>query len=145
MIDFKQLTGSHSGKNMARAVLETVSELGLQEKLFTITGDNASNNDTMVTDVYNVLKEDLGDRAKFLYPDGYVRCLAHILNLVVKEILYSLKSGSCEGAQAVCDSLDSPQGKDKSPFVFPMIEVSPPSFFFFFFFLLLLLLLLSLT
>jgi hypothetical protein len=37
--------------------------------------------------------------------DSYIRCLAHILNLIVKDILRALKSGSTQEAYAVCDSL----------------------------------------
>jgi hypothetical protein len=37
--------------------------------------------------------------------DSYIRCLAHILNLIVKDILRALKSGNTEEAHAACDSL----------------------------------------
>ncbi|KAK9257597.1 hypothetical protein V1519DRAFT_113117 [Lipomyces tetrasporus] len=35
-----------------------------------------------------------------------VRCLAHIIHLIVKDILVALKSGNTEEADAICDNLD---------------------------------------
>ncbi|KAF1808084.1 hypothetical protein P152DRAFT_444488 [Eremomyces bilateralis CBS 781.70] len=37
--------------------------------------------------------------------DSYIRCLAHILNLIVQDILRALKSGSVEAAYTIYDSL----------------------------------------
>ena len=51
-----------------------------RKKILSITCDNASNNDTMI----NVLKELVED---FPGPANQTRCFAHILNLVVKSIL----------------------------------------------------------
>ena len=51
-----------------------------RKKILSITCDNASNNDTMI----NVLKELVED---FPGPVNQTRCFAHILNLVVKSIL----------------------------------------------------------
>lgn len=35
-----------------------------------------------------------------------MRCLAHIINLIVKDILSALKSGNTEEATSFCDTLD---------------------------------------
>lgn len=87
-------------------------ELGLEDKLISITGDNASNNEAMASELYF----SLSDRSRVqdaipapLYRglDSYIRCLAHILNLIVKDILRNLGSGTMEQAQAACDSLQT--------------------------------------
>ncbi|RKF58371.1 hypothetical protein GcC1_183036, partial [Golovinomyces cichoracearum] len=57
VLDFKELFGVHSGENMAEALHETLKELDLECKFFTITGDNASNNETLVLELYFRLKE----------------------------------------------------------------------------------------
>lgn len=81
-------------------------ELGLERKLLTITGDNASNNMTMAEVLLESLESRLGI-ARPLYRGmaSYIRCLAHILNLVVQDILSYLKSMTCAQADRVCDKI----------------------------------------
>jgi hypothetical protein len=104
VLEFKELLGPHSGENLAAAVEEMLTELNLERKLITITGDNASNNERMVSELSQNLRRKLGVDPIFRGLDSYVRCLAHILNLIVKDILQSLKSGNMEEAHAVCDN-----------------------------------------
>ena len=49
-------------------------------KLLSLTCDNASNNDTMIEELTNLLDDFLG-------PANETRCFLHILNLVVKSII----------------------------------------------------------
>ena len=49
-------------------------------KLFSVICDNASNNDTMIEELANLLDDFLG-------PANQTRCFLHILNLVVKSII----------------------------------------------------------
>jgi hypothetical protein len=49
-------------------------------KLLSITGDNASNNDTMIEELAKLLDDFPG-------PANQTRCFLHILNLVVKSII----------------------------------------------------------
>lgn len=62
-------------------------EHDLERKLITISGDNASNNERMVSQLSQNLKRNLGADLLFRGASSYVRCLAHILNLIVKSIL----------------------------------------------------------
>jgi hypothetical protein len=114
VLEFAELHGAHSGENLATAVETTLIELGLEHKLITITGDNASNNETMASELFYSLSNRLQvlgkDSTKDMAPlyqglDSYIRCLTHILNLIVKDILRALKSGNTEEAHAACDSL----------------------------------------
>lgn len=104
VLEFKELSGPHSGENLAAAVEDMLMELGLEQKLITITGDNASNNERMVSHLSQSLRQKLGINPLFRGPDSYVRCLAHILNLIVKDILRTLKSGNMEEAHTMCDN-----------------------------------------
>jgi hypothetical protein len=104
VLEFTELHGIHSGENLATAVQCTLSELDLESKVIAITGDNASNNEVMASELYHALKES-SPEIQFHGVDSYIRCLAHILNLIVKDILRALKSGSTQEAYAVCDSL----------------------------------------
>jgi hypothetical protein len=89
---------------LAKAIEAMLIELKLEHKLLSITGDNASNNEQMVLE----LSESLQKAGNTLFPglSGYVRCLAHILNLIVKDILRALKSGNTDEASSICDNLD---------------------------------------
>jgi hypothetical protein len=105
VLEFTELRGLHSGENLAAAVKAMLMELGLESKLIAITGDNATNNEVMVSELYHSLKAtNPGKEPLFQGEDSYVRCLAHILNLIVKDILQSLKSGTTEEAIAAWDS-----------------------------------------
>ncbi|KAK9364418.1 ribonuclease H-like domain-containing protein [Lipomyces kononenkoae] len=112
VLDFREIYGTHSGENLSAAVETTLAELGLERKLITITGDNASNNQTVASELFYCLSEKLdlqedSNDSVLLYRglDSYIRCLAHILNLIVKDILRVLKSGNVEEASAACDNL----------------------------------------
>lgn len=104
-LEFCELYGTHSGENIAAAIHKTLVELNLESKLITITGDNASNNEVMVSELFHILTKESSQTILFQGLDSYIRCLAHILNLIVKDILRSLKSGNVEEAHTICDNL----------------------------------------
>ncbi|KAK9358803.1 glycosyl hydrolase family 49-domain-containing protein [Lipomyces starkeyi] len=68
---------------------------------------NASNNESMVSALHENLRRKYGDAVRFRGLDSYVRCLAHILNLIVQDILHALKSGNAGQASAMCDNLSN--------------------------------------
>jgi hypothetical protein len=72
VLDFKELNGSHRGENLAAAVEATLMELELERKLITITGDNASNNETMISTLYESLQMKHGS---FLVASGVWRAI----------------------------------------------------------------------
>ena len=51
VLEFKELLGLYSRENLAVAVEEILTELNLKCKLITITGNNASNNKWMVSEL----------------------------------------------------------------------------------------------
>ena len=112
VLEFSELLGPHSGEILATAVEEMLIELDLEPKLITISGDNASNNERMVSQLFQDLTRKLGADPLFRGASSYVGCLAHILNPVVKNIFQTLKSGNIQEAHAVCDNMH--EGEDWS-------------------------------
>jgi hypothetical protein len=114
VLEFSELSGSHSGENLAEVLQKMLVELQIEEKLLTITADNASNNETLASELYFNLAEKYNSedatisdkgRLRFQGVDSYIRCLAHILNLIVRDILSALKSGDHKSALEACDLL----------------------------------------
>ena len=87
IISFKTINTPHSGKNIATLINDETIDLDIHDKIFTITLDNASNNDTTIQRLKRFwqIKED---HVKLFH----VCCCAHILNLIVKDRLKQVDS-----------------------------------------------------
>lgn len=114
VLDFVELIGSHTGENIAEILQKLLMELRIGHKLLTITADNASNNETMMSELFFGLQEKLTTDdieffemkpLRFRGKDSYIRCLAHVLNLIVGDILASLKCGTLNTSIEACDRL----------------------------------------
>ncbi|KAG8496708.1 hypothetical protein CXB51_007808 [Gossypium anomalum] len=82
IIRFRALFPPYDGLNIADELVLCLSQWGIDKKIFSITLDNASYNDVMVSCLKNRFRANraiLCDGAFF-----QVRCCAHILNLIVK-------------------------------------------------------------
>ncbi|KAB2035951.1 hypothetical protein ES319_D04G188800v1 [Gossypium barbadense] len=82
IIRFRALFPLYDGLNIADELVLCLSQWGIDKKIFSITLDNASYNDVMVSCLKNHFRANraiLCDGAFF-----QVRCCAHILNLIVK-------------------------------------------------------------
>ena len=99
---------------MAQLVQKMLTELQIEHKLLTITADNAANNETLMSELYFSLKDNLPadgnasadkEDLRFLGVDSYVRCLAHVLHLITSNILSELKVGDHKTANEMCDLL----------------------------------------
>lgn len=71
---------SHTGVNLAEAFVEVLREFGIEDKILSITADNASNNDTMTDHMAELLTNFGGQCAR-------TRCFLHITNLTAKSLL----------------------------------------------------------
>ena len=114
LLEFTELYGPHSGENMADILLITLQELEIAPKLLTITGDNASNNGTLCDALQTELRKTYDDEddefrmkplMRFHGRKSFIRCLAHIINLICKDVLATLKAGSAKEAKAILDEL----------------------------------------
>lgn len=59
LLAVRHIHGDHSGKNQARSILPVSEEYSLKEKLGYFITDNASSNDTCVTEIIETLRPDL--------------------------------------------------------------------------------------
>ncbi|KAK9357148.1 hypothetical protein V1504DRAFT_126844 [Lipomyces starkeyi] len=89
---------------MALMVFDILKELNLTKKLITVTAYSASNNGTFVETLGLMLKEE-SDDVRFQGRESFINCLAHVVNLIVKDILKALKSGDTSSANEACDQI----------------------------------------
>ncbi|EFP84063.2 uncharacterized protein PGTG_09776 [Puccinia graminis f. sp. tritici CRL 75-36-700-3] len=80
-LDFIKLSRSHTGKYLAETVQLVVEKFGIASKIYGIVSDNASNNEVMVNELKNL------KWPHFKGQPQWIRCFAHILNLIAKAIL----------------------------------------------------------
>jgi hypothetical protein len=84
LLDFKPLYGAHTGANMSTMLLQTLVDHDIQDRIFGLTADNASNNRTLVDSLQQALPPDV----------NIIRtpCLAHVIQLSLKQLLDCLKA-----------------------------------------------------
>ncbi|KNE96078.1 hypothetical protein PSTG_10650 [Puccinia striiformis f. sp. tritici PST-78] len=80
-LDFVQLAKSHTGEYLADTLRIVVEKFGIQNKICGIVTDNASNNSVMVSEMKKF------KWARFKGDVQWIRCYAHILNLIAQSIL----------------------------------------------------------
>ncbi|XP_078153945.1 zinc finger BED domain-containing protein RICESLEEPER 2-like [Carex rostrata] len=83
IISFNELSPPHSGEAIADAIMESLGKWGIEDKIGTITLDNAGNNDRAAA----IMKLNFNARNKLHFKGFFfhIRCCAHILNLVVQD------------------------------------------------------------
>jgi hypothetical protein len=83
LIGLTRMKEAHSGENIAEAIIPVLKIYNLAPYLGYFIADNASNNDTAIHGILQALRPDIKD------PNSRrVRCIAHIINLVVKAFLF---------------------------------------------------------
>nr|GMD98118.1 zinc finger BED domain-containing protein RICESLEEPER 2-like [Ipomoea batatas] len=90
VLSFMPLPPPHAGVDIIDGVMKSTKDWGIEHKIFTISVDNASNNDVAV----RIAKETFSRSHKLLLGGKlfHVRCTAHILNLVVQDGLSTIKT-----------------------------------------------------
>ncbi|KAL7303447.1 hypothetical protein TKK_0004629 [Trichogramma kaykai] len=83
-IDFSPSKGKHSGLDIAHTFYEIAKFYNIHDKIAGITVDNAAANIKFTSELSKILKNDKID---FDPDDQHFRCLAHVLNLSVQDIL----------------------------------------------------------
>ena len=84
LLGFKPLHGAHTGSNMSSVVLETLKNHQIQDKVFGLTSNNASNNKILA----DSLQQALADNVKIIQTP----CLAHVIQLSLNQLLDRLKA-----------------------------------------------------
>ncbi len=88
VLGLPELKLSHSGKNIAAQIMEILESYEILGRIGYITLDNAANMDTAAEELAEALGLDPQKRR--------VRCFGHVLNLVVKALLFGRKSEAFE-------------------------------------------------
>jgi len=112
LLGFEPLSGQHSGENLAHTLFKVLEQNKLISKVLAITTDNASNNATMMSTLREQIDDlrietELGDSRidTILSGQDHIPCLAHIIQLSLKDLLGSIKAGPVN--DEVSDNWDS--------------------------------------
>ena len=116
IISFKTINTPHSGINITTLINDEIIDLRIRDKIFTITLDNASNNDSAIQRLKRFwkIKED---HAKLFH----VRCCTHIFNLIVKDGLKQV-DGTLGKIRGIAYSINCSQEKHELFFYCCKIE-----------------------
>ncbi|EAU88633.2 hypothetical protein CC1G_01006 [Coprinopsis cinerea okayama7 len=80
VLDFIKCTKAHTGVYLAGRIAECLKAYGIDRKVLGFVCDNASNNDTLVTELKRLVPTFCGSKYR-------IRCFAHVINLVAKAML----------------------------------------------------------
>jgi hypothetical protein len=80
ILSLVEIHGSHSGQNLASHLLGVLDQFSLRSKLYCITADNASNNNTLASSLEDVIPQ-------FSRSEHLNGCMAHVINLGVRDCL----------------------------------------------------------
>lgn len=80
LLDLPPLKGPHSGENIARALSVVIDCYDISTVLGFFMMDNAGNNDTCI--------QELAKKYPAIKPQSRLRCVGHMLNLIVKALLF---------------------------------------------------------
>ncbi|XP_019172463.1 PREDICTED: zinc finger BED domain-containing protein RICESLEEPER 2-like [Ipomoea nil] len=83
ILAFEKMPPPHTGFELTQKIYEILKDWGIEKKVFSLTLDNASNNDSM----QDKLKDQLTMHDSLLCEGEFfhIRCSTHILNLIVQE------------------------------------------------------------
>ncbi|CAB5307411.1 unnamed protein product [Rhizophagus irregularis] len=102
LLDFIYLEGSHSGENLANAFLKCLEKKKIFTKTLGITTDNAANNNTFLKEFEKMC---IKNHIEFHHKRNHVRCIAHMMNLAVQEILKYIKAGEPQDEDIILDDI----------------------------------------
>ncbi len=91
VLGFEPLYGQHSGENIGKVLVGVLRKHGVQDRLFALTTDNASNNGT----ASKLVREHCKNHTK----GRHIPCLAHVLQLSLGALLSNVRaapSNECE-------------------------------------------------
>ncbi|GBB87371.1 hypothetical protein RclHR1_13820001 [Rhizophagus clarus] len=104
LLDFIDLSGPYSDENLCNAFVRSCHKFGILTKIFAVTSDNTSNNITFMKYLENTCQRK---NISFNATNSHCQCLAHIINLVVQEILKQVKAGEAQIEDEIMDDMDS--------------------------------------
>ncbi|KDN47302.1 hypothetical protein RSAG8_03781, partial [Rhizoctonia solani AG-8 WAC10335] len=94
ILEFIRLTSTHTGEYLAEKVASCLHQYGLENRILAACLDNASNNLTLTRHLQQRIPHFLGERS-------YVRCLAHIINLMAKAFMSPFSNTSKRSREVI--------------------------------------------
>ncbi|XP_047335680.1 zinc finger BED domain-containing protein RICESLEEPER 2-like [Impatiens glandulifera] len=90
LLSFIPLPPPHAGHDIFNGLIKCTKYLGIEHKVFTISVDNAWNNDSAI----QISKETFSKSRKFPLEGKlfHVRCTTHMLNIIVQDGLYEIQN-----------------------------------------------------
>ncbi|KAF5325875.1 hypothetical protein D9611_000971 [Ephemerocybe angulata] len=88
LIAFRHISGQHTGVNLAKEFFSILQGLGISHKIGIITMDNASNNDTFMKGLQDLLEVE---GYAFDEKGNRVRCFPHVINIACQAIIVALE------------------------------------------------------
>ncbi|KAJ5267276.1 hypothetical protein N7478_010084 [Penicillium angulare] len=90
LLGFEHLHGSHTGENLSKTVTQLLADHGISDRVLSVTTDNATNNNTLMTGVQDTLQAQCSRRSDPLI--FRVPCIVHVIQLSLTELLGKLKA-----------------------------------------------------
>ncbi|MBW0543698.1 hypothetical protein O181_083413 [Austropuccinia psidii MF-1] len=87
LVAFELIDGVHLGKELTSCFWDSIEERALLHRILTMTGNNASNNHAMTTQLQHKY-QDIG--MTWPYHEHFHCCTFHVLCLLVKDFLNSM-------------------------------------------------------
>jgi len=105
LMEFKHVEGHHYGDVLGEMVYDVLKDYNICEKLFCITTDGASNNDSMCEEIERLLSED---GISWSAEKNHIYCMNHVINLAVQSFLKSIKAikTNADGSDYVEEDLE---------------------------------------
>ena len=89
LLGFEPLHGTHTGVNLGSVLFDLLQKHGIENRILTITTDNASNNSKLAENIQNSLQL-IG--APNQTPVIRVPCMARVIQLSLKELLNKMEA-----------------------------------------------------
>ena len=84
LLGFEPVHGSHTGINLGAVLFPLLQKHGVEDRVLTVTTDNASNNSTLVESLKGSIQ---GLELRSNIPIIRMPCIAHVIQLSLKELL----------------------------------------------------------
>lgn len=95
LLGFEPLHGSHTGSNLSAVVIGILNNYQIADRVLSITTDNATNNNTMMVNIQNELKEQGIQNDELGGGIFRIPCLAHVIQLSLNQLLGKMKAKPC--------------------------------------------------
>lgn len=134
LLGFEPLHGPHTGVNLSDVLLQLLRERQLLDRIFSVTTDNATNNETLI----RALQESLVSSGAIGSRESIVRvpCMAHVIQLCLKQLLGHIRAAPknkevrsfWSDSQALCLRDSIAQGEVAHTLAKASLLISEPSY-----------------